>query len=79
MIPMPELDHAKAELMKNHPAPWYLERCNARGVEVRDTRGDVVFSEEFDAPPELGAHIIEAQCRASIALARYLVAMSNDA
>lgn len=72
-----EIEHARDELMKLHPAPWFLDRCNAEGVEVLDTRGNIVFAEEFDTPAGAAAHVIEDYTRGRIALAKYLVAMSG--
>jgi hypothetical protein len=42
--------------------PWTLERCNGRGVTVKDSGGNIVLNEEFNDFPsewsgETGKHI----------------------
>lgn len=65
-------------LVRYHPTPWYLEQCNDKGVEVRDSRGETVFYDDFGSiPDELASSFGEHIRGASTALALFLVAFSE--
>jgi len=66
------------ELLELSPAPFYMERNNAEGVEVRDCRGRTVFAEEFCFPDEFKAHQREDVVNRAVILAQFLVALSES-
>lgn len=66
-------------LCRCHPAPWYLEQCNAKGVEVKDNEGNTVFSEDFGTiPDEMPSSLAESIRTGSAAFALWLVAYAED-
>lgn len=67
------------QLTKWHPVPWYLERCNNEGVEVKDCRGETVFSDDFGTiPDEASSGLREQIIGGGRALAVWLVALANE-
>lgn len=65
------------DLTSRHPTPWYLDRCNSSGVEVRDTCGNVVFMEDFSCGPEIGPNLAESIAHGAVSLANFLVKFSQ--
>lgn len=66
-------------LVKFHPAPWYLDRCNIQGVCVKDCNGHIVFEDDFGSiPDEMSSGDVENIIGGSQALARFLVCISEE-
>jgi hypothetical protein len=61
-------------LKKIHPMPFYLERRNRDGVEVRDNRGNIVMQEEFYS---VDAAFQQEVRDSAFAVAEFLVAISG--
>jgi hypothetical protein len=58
--------------------PWTLERCNGKGVTVKDSDGNIVLNEEFsDFPSEWSDARVEQIGRTFRAQARFMVLMSQ--
>jgi hypothetical protein len=66
-------------LTRLHRPPWYLDQNNASGVCVKDSTGEIVFYDDFGSiPEEMPRHMAETiRCR-SVALALWLVAISES-
>lgn len=72
-----ELEGLVAGLFERNPGPWYMERCNSSGVEVRNCEGYPVFIEDFDFGPEIGPNISESVTSRAVTFARALVALGE--
>lgn len=69
-----EWEQAISRLETICPAPWYLERNNSEGIEIRDCRGETVLSVEYCFPDEFTSAQIEDEVARTQALVHYLMA-----
>lgn len=60
------------ELKRVHPMPWVLDACNRDFVCVKDSKGDIVFIENFHETSTSEESYIQGK-----ALALFLVAIST--
>lgn len=66
------------KLVQAHPAPWYLEQRNLKGVCVNDNRGNTVFYDDFGAiPDEMPSSQSDDIRLGSTLLAEWLVSVSE--
>jgi hypothetical protein len=73
----PEILEAES-LTAASKTPWTLERCNGKGVTVKDSEGNIVLNEEFnDFPSEWSHARVEQIGRTFRAQARFMVLMSQ--
>lgn len=66
-------------LRKVAPTPWYLDQDNAEGVCVKDSKGQIVYYEEYCFPDEMKSFMCEAIADRARALARFLIDVSEAA
>lgn len=69
-----EWEQAIARLETICPTPWYLERDNVEGIEIRDCNGHTVFAVEYCFPDEFTSCQRELEIERTRALAHYLMA-----
>lgn len=62
-----------------HPMPWYMDQDNMSGVCVKDSKGEIVFYEDFGTiPDEMRSGPREQIIAGASTLAHFLVVFSEN-